>query len=427
MDVDTDDHGEEGITFSGVDAHIMKMVVIEYPVINPFAGSTVIVNHLIFLCSPGDRSIESDIPVGFCVDTASIGRLGTFFFTSAGIHSAAGERAAPFAGMLLPAIPPVDHAVTSHAQRSAVYINRDGIRNGIRPAAVVIQINERPYLPFLAKAVGSIVVIGGIQAEVTDSDIRINGLKFPEGNDSRDAVVALGIEEAEMEREVNPGASIMGAEHVKGMAEIKDFLVAVPPPVSIRVGEMAPAGAVECSVIQTVTGLMSVRGGMRMDTGTVTGKGQAVFWDEPFPEGRQDRGKPEKALEPVFIMKRELFMGQGISGNGLSDAGMFIRKFLPFTGFFGRLFVLMSREQIFPASFLQMCGLCPEPVHEVKIRAKRRQGIRSAANENGKKTVSLKFFNPGGKACKAEHDHKDKGTDDLGLVFGWTPQMGIEA
>ena len=120
-------------------------------------------------------------------------------------------------------------------------------------------------------------------------------------------------------------------------------------------------------------------------------------------------------------------MGQRISGNGFGDAGMFIRKFLSFTGFFGRLFVLMGREQIFPASSLQMSGPSPEPVHEVKIRTKWRQGRRSAANENGKETVSLKFFNPGGKAGKAEHDHKDKGTDDLGLVFGRTSQMGIEA
>ena len=74
MDVDADDHGEEGITFPGMDAHIMKMVIIEYPVINPFTGSAVVVNFLIFLRTSGDRSIEPDIPFRFCVDTAAIGR-----------------------------------------------------------------------------------------------------------------------------------------------------------------------------------------------------------------------------------------------------------------------------------------------------------------------------------------------------------------
>jgi len=33
MDADTNDHGEEGITFSGVDAHIMKMISIKHSVV----------------------------------------------------------------------------------------------------------------------------------------------------------------------------------------------------------------------------------------------------------------------------------------------------------------------------------------------------------------------------------------------------------
>ena len=92
------------------------------------------------------------------------------------------------------------------------------------------------------------------------------------------------------------------------MAEIKDFLVAVPPPVSIRVREMAHTRAVCYPVIQTVTDLMSVRGGMGTDTGAVTRKGQAVFWDDPILEGREDCSKPEDLLEPVFIMEGESLM-----------------------------------------------------------------------------------------------------------------------
>ena len=228
MDVDTDDHGEEGITFSSVDTHIMKMVIIEHPVIDPFTGSAVIVNRFIFLRTPGDRSIEPDIPVWLCVDTPAIGRRGTFPFTGTGIHPAAGKRAAPFAGMFLFTVSPVDHAVASHAQGSAVCVNGDRIRDGIGSAAVVIQVNERPELPFFTKVVGSIVIIGRIQTEVTDRDIRVDSLKFPEGNKGGDTVVPPGIQEADMEREVNADVSIMGAEHVKGMSEIKDFFIAVP-------------------------------------------------------------------------------------------------------------------------------------------------------------------------------------------------------
>lgn len=97
MNIDADDHGEERIPLSGMDAHVMQLVIIEHPVIHPFAGSTVVVNRLIFLRASGHRSIEPDIPVWFCVDTPAIGRCGAFSFARAGIRFATGKRAAPFA------------------------------------------------------------------------------------------------------------------------------------------------------------------------------------------------------------------------------------------------------------------------------------------------------------------------------------------
>ena len=48
MDVDVDDHGEERITFFGMDAHIMQVVIIEYPVVDSFTGSAVVVDQLIY-------------------------------------------------------------------------------------------------------------------------------------------------------------------------------------------------------------------------------------------------------------------------------------------------------------------------------------------------------------------------------------------
>ncbi len=62
MDADADDHGEERIAFPGVDAHIMKMVIIEHPVIYPLAGSTVIVNCLIFLRPSLPREYRGGYP-----------------------------------------------------------------------------------------------------------------------------------------------------------------------------------------------------------------------------------------------------------------------------------------------------------------------------------------------------------------------------
>ena len=54
MDVD-DHHGEKEIAFSGMDAHIMKKVIVKHLVVCSFAGSEGIVNFPIFICSSGRR------------------------------------------------------------------------------------------------------------------------------------------------------------------------------------------------------------------------------------------------------------------------------------------------------------------------------------------------------------------------------------
>lgn len=113
----------------------MQMVAVESPVIYPFAGSAVIVNLLIFICPPGDR---------------------------------------------------------------------------------------------------------GIEAEVPNRDIRVNGPEFMQGGDGADAVVPAGIQKTDME--VNANTGIVRTKHIKGVPEIKGIFVAVPSPAGIRVREMALAG-----------------------------------------------------------------------------------------------------------------------------------------------------------------------------------------
>lgn len=179
--------------------------------------------------------------------------------------------------MLLPAVSPVDHTETGHAQGSTVHINGNGVRDGIRAPSVAVEVNKRSDLPFLTKPIGGIVVMCGVQADVSERDIRIDGFKFPEGNDGTDTVVPPGIQETDMEWEVKANLRIMGAEHVKGGAKIKDFLIAVPSPVCVRVREMASAGAMGDAAFHTFTDLMSKRGSMGMDTSAVAGKSEAVF------------------------------------------------------------------------------------------------------------------------------------------------------
>lgn len=149
MNADTDDHGEERIPFPGMDSHIVQMVVVKDTVIYPFAGSAVIVNLLIFFRAACNGRIKTDIPFRFCVNAPAIRGRGAFFLIGAGIRFPTGKRAAPFAGMRLPAVAPVDHTQPCHAQWGAIRINGYGVRNGIRPATVCIEVDKRADAPFL--------------------------------------------------------------------------------------------------------------------------------------------------------------------------------------------------------------------------------------------------------------------------------------
>ena len=328
--------------------------------------------------------------------------------------------------MFLLAVSPVDHTEPSHAQGSAVRVNGDGAWNRIRASPVGIKVDKRPDIPFLAKSVSGVVVMGGVQADVPDRDIRVNGFKFPEGDDGADTVVASGIQETDMQGQVNTKFCIAGAEHVKGVSKIKAFLVTVPSPAGIGIGEMAFTGAASDTFFQAVTDLMPIRGGMGMDAGAVAGKGEAVFRDEPILKGWEDGSKAENLLEPFLIMEGKFSVFQGIGSHLIRDAGMLVGKLFPFAGLFGRFSVFVLREKVLPAGHLRVFRLRPEPVHQVKVRAQRREGVRGTAGQGGQEAVSLKLEEPDGQAGEAEHHHKDQGADDLCLVFGRPAGRGIE-
>jgi len=322
-------------------------------------------------------------------------------------------------------VPPVDHAEPGHAQRCAVCVNGDGVRNGIRPSPVRVPIDKRADVPFLTKLIG--VVMCRVQAEVSDRDIRIHGFKFPEGGDGADAVVSPGIQKTDMQGQVNADLCIVGAEHIKCMSKIEGFFVAVPSPVGIRIGKMTFTGTMGNAVFHAFADFMAIRGCVGMDTGAIAGKGDAICRDKPVPEGRKDCGETENLLEPFFIMERKFLMEEGVSGHGVGNAGMLIRQLLPFARFFGRFPVLVFREKVFSAGSLEGLGLCPEPVHEVEVRAKGRKGMWGAANERGKQGVSPEFLDPGGKAGETQHQHKDEGADDRNLIFVGSSDRGIKS
>lgn len=145
-----------------------------------------------------------------------------------------------------------------------------------------------------------------VQAKVFDRDIRVYGLKFPEGNNGADAVVPSGIQETDMQGQVNANLCIMETEHIKSMPEIEGFFVAVPSPVCVGVGEMAFAGTMGGAVFHAFADLMPIRGSVGMDTGAITGKSEAIGRDEPVAPGREDSGQAVRLVNPsISIRMRE--------------------------------------------------------------------------------------------------------------------------
>lgn len=123
MDVDSCNHGEEGIPLFGMDPHIMQVIVIEDPVIHTLGACAVIIDFPVFFRAPGYRSVQADIPIGFRINAVAIGGRGTGDFAGTLFFPPRGYRTAPFAGVPVRAVSPVDHAQACLAERSAIGIN----------------------------------------------------------------------------------------------------------------------------------------------------------------------------------------------------------------------------------------------------------------------------------------------------------------
>ena len=115
---------------------------------------------------------EPDVPVRFCVDTASIGRRGTFLLAGAGVGFPAGKRGQR-------------HLRECFCLQSPqLTIRRPAMHRGVPSLSMVIESGMDTGLPrfslrsmkgwippLLAEPIGRIVVMGGVQADVPDGDI----------------------------------------------------------------------------------------------------------------------------------------------------------------------------------------------------------------------------------------------------------------
>ena len=179
MKVNSGNHCKERITLSGMYPHIMQMVVIEDPVIDPFGSSTLVIDHFVLFRPPCNRSVKSDIPGGFGVDTPSVRGIGTALAGRTFLLFATGGRATPFAAAATGAESPVEHAESGLTDGCAIRINADMSGNCFRSSAIGIEVDKRPNIPGFAKVVSRIVVMSRVQTKVFDRNVGIECAEFP--------------------------------------------------------------------------------------------------------------------------------------------------------------------------------------------------------------------------------------------------------
>lgn len=239
MDADADDHGHERIMLFRMDHHRVKLVMVQNPVVDPFRAGAVIIGIFPFLCSPGDRRIQPDVPFGFCMDGPSVRRIGAG--TAAGSNPSQNIGAAPLNGMFGSVISPADHAVPGIADGRPILVNADGIRNGSRPASLRVQVNERFDVPFLKKLVSRIIIIGRIKADAANGDIGCMLTQFMECDQAIDRIMACSTGKTEEERKIHFELGIVVIQMVKGIAIKVLVQVGIPAEACIRVRIMAEA------------------------------------------------------------------------------------------------------------------------------------------------------------------------------------------
>lgn len=97
MNVCTDQPQEERIPLFCVDLHIVQVIIIQDPVIDPFAGCPVFIGVFVFRRSPRNGSIKADVPVRLCINTAAIGGRGAGVSAGTGFYLFTSKRTSPFA------------------------------------------------------------------------------------------------------------------------------------------------------------------------------------------------------------------------------------------------------------------------------------------------------------------------------------------
>ena len=329
MDADADHGCHERIMLFCVDEHAVQAIAVEDTVIDTLRGSPLVIDLLISICAAWDFRIKPDVPFRPGLNDppifgsrAAVSAFGAVFFS---------VRAAPHEVTGGSVITIGLHAQLFLTQGSAVFVDRDGIRDRFWAAAFIVQVDKGPYPPALKKAVGGIIVHCGVQADVFNGNSRHMFFQFMESDQKADGIMPPRAGKTQKKRDVRVEPAVMAGQLEQSVAEVILIQVTVPAPGSIGIREMA-------EVIRSAMPVMAKRAGMSMYGSAIAGDSKVSRRNDAALQGRKDGHKVEEALQAFFKVKRDVPACQETVFDHFSDFRLCLLSFLMFSFGFIRLF-----------------------------------------------------------------------------------------
>ena len=314
------------------------------------------------------------------------------------------------------------HAVQTHPEAAAAdgyAVIADGkvlfINRGMSPSG--IQVNEGLYVMVTAVLIVSHSIMGRVQQEFGDIDIRQELEHGEPGIQETVGVMPGGRAEHGKDRKV--ALRIGGSEHIQVIAKVIPLPVGVPADVTVGLVVSAAAFTIADAFLQTIADAGLSFPGAGIDRSAIPGEGKAVEVDKPLLAGDIKEAGTEDLKEPPCggkILRRfdPEFLKEAINRHFFDR-----RSFLPFL----RLdrFFLRGMEGIRDVVAVR------EPQAAKKVI--ESTGSRSVADvETGKDGIKIVLFEhgcPGSRGGNLNLHREHDGTEHVGREPWFRAKSGI--
>ena len=202
------------------------------------------------------------------IEDPAIRGMGTRGRTS-NIPLLTGFRATPFMALAAFAETMVSHDMASRTKGNPFFGERDRVQSRAASFISGIEINEGSDIVTMQQVVNAEGIMSSIEETFGKGKLRIELLEIKERVDKSQAVVAGGLKEIEVNRQII--RTVRSGEGVQGAAEVILFAIAVPAPVSIRIREFAGTITAEDAVFPAIAEQLAVRASARANSGTIPG------------------------------------------------------------------------------------------------------------------------------------------------------------